>query len=209
MKNDNNTINQLLIKIERLNTKISLQEKDILVYKRTEDTLAESEEKYRALVENLNDSIFMIDSEMRVAFVNDYAATQFNTKKESIIGKRVSELFPVQSSQRQINSIKQVFADGQMLQAESVYKFPIGEVWLNTKLIPVFNDKRKVKFVYGVSRDISEHKQAEEKLISRNKELETWAEVTSGRELFMLNLKKEINELLEKSGKKPKYKIPI
>ena len=48
-----------------------------------------------------------------------------------------------------------------------------------------------------------------EKLKSRNKELETWAEVTTGRELKMLELKKEINELLEKSGKKPKYNIPI
>jgi len=58
-------------------------------------------------------------------------------------------------------------------------------------------------------RDITERKQAEEKLKSRNKELETWAEVTTGRELKMLELKKEINELLEESGKKPKYEIPV
>ena len=58
-------------------------------------------------------------------------------------------------------------------------------------------------------RGINEHKEAEEKLKSRNKELESWAEVTTGREIFMLNLKKEINELLEKLGEKPKYKIPV
>jgi DNA-binding response OmpR family regulator len=57
--------------------------------------------------------------------------------------------------------------------------------------------------------EIAERKQAEEKLIGRSKELETWSEVTTDRELLMLNLKKEINELLEKSGEKPKYKIPI
>lgn len=54
-----------------------------------------------------------------------------------------------------------------------------------------------------------ENKRTEEKLISRNKELELYNEVTVGRELKMIELKKEINELLEKSGEKPKYKIPV
>ena len=52
-------------------------------------------------------------------------------------------------------------------------------------------------------------KQAEGKLISRNKELELYNEVTVDRELIIIELKKEINELLEKSGEKPKYKIGV
>lgn len=61
----------------------------------------------------------------------------------------------------------------------------------------------------GIARDITERKRVEEKLISRNKELELFNEVTVDRELKMIELKKEINELLEKSDKKPKYKIII
>lgn len=61
----------------------------------------------------------------------------------------------------------------------------------------------------GIARDITERKRVEEKLISRNKELELFNEVTVDRELKMIELKKEINELLEKSGEKPKYKIII
>ena len=57
--------------------------------------------------------------------------------------------------------------------------------------------------------EIAEHKQAEEKLISKNKELEAWYNVAVERELMLLDLKREINELLEKSDEKPKYKIPI
>ena len=56
--------------------------------------------------------------------------------------------------------------------------------------------------------EIAEHKQAEEKLISKNKELEAWYNVSVERELMLLDLKREINELLEKSDEKPKYKIP-
>lgn len=63
--------------------------------------------------------------------------------------------------------------------------------------------------IVGIARDITERKRVEEKLISRNKELELFNEVTVDRELKMIELKKEINELLEKSGEKPKYKIII
>jgi DNA-binding response OmpR family regulator len=61
-------------------------------------------------------------------------------------------------------------------------------------------DKKKIEL---------ENKQVEEKLIIRNKELEAWYDVSVNRELNLLDLKKEINELLEKSGEKPKYKIPV
>lgn len=83
-------------------------------------------------------------------------------------------------------------------------------VWINArgKVIEWTDDDKPLR-MSGIHIDITNRKQAEEKLKSRNKELETWAEVTTGRELFMLNLKKEINELLVKSGEKPKYKIPI
>ena len=58
-----------------------------------------------------------------------------------------------------------------------------------------------------LEKEIIVRKQVEEKLRSRNKELELFHDVTVGRELKMIELKKEVNELLEKSGKKPKYKI--
>lgn len=75
---------------------------------------------------------------------------------------------------------------------------------------PLYSEtKKEIVGLLGISTNITERILAEEKLKSRNKELEIWTEVTTNREIFMLNLKKEINELLEKSGEKPKYKIPI
>ncbi len=65
------------------------------------------------------------------------------------------------------------------------------------------------KVVSGTFQDITERKKAEKKLKSRNKELEMFNEITVGRELKMIELKKEINELLKKSGEKPKYDIPV
>lgn len=72
-----------------------------------------------------------------------------------------------------------------------------------------FNDDEDPIKMIGTIQDITERKRVEEKLINRNKELELFNEVTVDRELKMIELKKEINELLEKSGKMPKYKIIV
>lgn len=63
--------------------------------------------------------------------------------------------------------------------------------------------------MYAVATNINDLKKAENDLRKRLNELEIWYNVTVDRELKMLELKKEINELLEKLHKNPKYKIPI
>ncbi len=55
--------------------------------------------------------------------------------------------------------------------------------------------------------DITERKTAEEEIKKKTDELEKFNKLAVGRELKMIELKKEINALLEKSGKKPGYKI--
>ncbi len=51
------------------------------------------------------------------------------------------------------------------------------------------------------------HKQAEENLKNKNKELTAFNKIAVGREMRMIDLKKEINELLKSLAKEPKYKI--
>ena len=70
-------------------------------------------------------------------------------------------------------------------------------------------DSGEPQYMANVSLDITERKRVENKLKSRNSELEVFYEATVNRELKLIELKKEINELLEDSGKKQKYKIPI
>ncbi len=55
--------------------------------------------------------------------------------------------------------------------------------------------------------DITERKQTEKDLVKRNEELELFNRMAVGRELKMIDLKKEVNDLLEKAGKEPAYKI--
>jgi PAS domain S-box-containing protein len=102
-----------------------------------------------------------------------------------------------------------------MLVEKRPYKFeyriikPNGEIRFIEGTNEMFFDNNGNIFrLIGHIHDITERKKAEDHLKNRNKELELFNEITVGRELKMIELKKEINELYEQSGKKPKYKIP-
>jgi len=53
----------------------------------------------------------------------------------------------------------------------------------------------------------NERKQAEEKLMKKTEELERFNKLAVGRELKMIELKKEINALSEQLEREPRYKI--
>jgi phosphoglycerate-specific signal transduction histidine kinase len=57
------------------------------------------------------------------------------------------------------------------------------------------------------AQDITERKHMEEKLTRNVEELEQFSKLAIGREIKMIQLKEEINELLGQFGKGEKYKI--
>lgn len=60
---------------------------------------------------------------------------------------------------------------------------------------------------HGIIYDITKLKEAESDLTKRMDELERFHNLTVDRELFMIDLKKEVNELLKKTGQPEKYRI--
>ena len=68
------------------------------------------------------------------------------------------------------------------------------------------SDDQPVKMIGSIS-DITWRKNIEEELKNRLNELQRFRDITVGRELTMIVLKKEVNELLVKSGRNEKYKI--
>ncbi|MFH1196449.1 MAG: PAS domain S-box protein [bacterium] len=62
--------------------------------------------------------------------------------------------------------------------------------------------------IYAVARDITERKLAEIELQKQMDETERFNKIFVGREEKMIELKKEVNALLEKEGKPKKYNLP-
>jgi hypothetical protein len=66
-----------------------------------------------------------------------------------------------------------------------------------------------VQFYYAFATDITERKRAEEALQQQMDELRRWHQVTLGRETRVLDLKREVNELLAKIGQPPRYESAV
>lgn len=132
---------------------IELQE-----HRKTEEELRKSEERYRILAEAAHDMIFIIDREDRVVYVNNFAASYFDTTPEYFIGKKRGEFFRAEISNRQQKALEQIFTTGAAHYFEEKTVFGPREVWIGTWLAPIFDGQGRVAQVLGVSRDIGEFK---------------------------------------------------
>lgn len=138
--------------------------RDISEQVKFENALKESEEKYRTLAEAAQDFIFIIDKDLRVQYLNSFAAAEFDTTPDKIIGKRVDEIFRGETAQRHIEHLTKVLKSGMAFSTEAYFDFPKGSYWLNTKLTPLKDKDGNVTAVLSISRDFTERKWTEEKL---------------------------------------------
>ena len=75
-------------------------------HKKIEQTLKESEENYRELVENANSIIIKMDNTGKVTFFNNYAQKFFGYSSEEIIGQDVNIIVPpTESNGRDLNEM--------------------------------------------------------------------------------------------------------
>jgi hypothetical protein len=85
-----------------------------------------------------------------------------------------------------------------------------GEVRIVHEKCEHFRDASgKITRSIGMVHDITERKQAEEILRLNNEELTRFNRVAVGRELRMIELKKEVNDLRAKAGEPPHYKTDL
>jgi len=136
------------------------------VNERTQE-LAWSEGRYRTLSEASPDMIFVIDREDRVQYVNQRAASQFGTTPERVIGQPRTELFPSRIAEGQKSSLEQIWQTGESLSSETLAVFSSGKMWLETQLVPILDESGDVGAVMGISRNITERKQAEQIIQTR------------------------------------------
>jgi PAS domain S-box-containing protein len=99
--------------------------------------------------------IFISDRQGIIQYVNIFAAKQFNTTPDKIIGKSQSSLFPPQNAARQGENISEVFKTGKSMYLENKIEFPNQSLWLGTWLAPIKDRTNNVVSVLGISRDIT------------------------------------------------------
>jgi PAS domain S-box-containing protein len=139
--------------------------KDVSERKKNEKAIRESEEKYRTIVENTSEFIYMIDKDFRVLSLNKSAANILGGKPHEIVGKSLLEIFPEETSSHMVETLGRIFKTGRRIpDRETTMVVGEEEYWVSASLSPVEDEAGNIAAVVGFSKDITERMRAEEAL---------------------------------------------
>jgi PAS domain S-box-containing protein len=155
--------------------------RDITEHKRAEDTLRQSEERYRTILKEIEDSYFEVDLGGHLTFINSAGCRHLGYSKEELMGMS----YKVFTAKEYIETIFQIYNE--------VYRTGVPNKSFHWKIIrkdgslgfidssvsPLRNGKGEIIGFRGVGRDITERRQIEEQLLITDR-LASVGEMASG-----------------------------
>ena len=179
--------------------------RDITAEKLALQSLSESEELYRNLVLRIPDGVYKSTTDGKFIDVNPAMVQMLGYEsKEEILEIDIKKQLYFDSSDRESLVLQEKHEETAVFQLK---KKDGSGIWIEDHGWYVVDDNQNILYHEGVLRDITERKHAEEELEEKMNELIRFQNLTVDRELAMIELKKEINELLINSGRKEKYRI--
>ena len=145
--------------------------KEIAERKHAEALLHAKEQEFRAMVENAPDQIIRYDREFRRTYVNPAVTKAYGLPAEALIGKPVGSVIQrtgFEFKEDELAQIRQriaaVFETGESCEFELCWQIPTGRRYYSVRMFPELDLSGSVINVLGISRDITERKQAEDAL---------------------------------------------
>jgi PAS domain S-box-containing protein len=163
---------------------------------KTQQTLEESEIKYRNLVDNLGEGIGIVNVNEEFLFVNSVAEKIFGVGKGELLGKNLKEFL---SEEHYINILNQtkIREKEQSSSYETELTLPNSEKRnILITAVPQFDDNEMFIGTYGIFRDITEQKKVEKALRESESSLRNAQEIAKmgNWELDLINQKVKWSE---------------
>ncbi len=80
-------------------------------------------------------------------------------------------------------------------------------IWTEQRNVPILDQDGEVVAIEGIARDFTQRKEWEDSMREKTEEIERFNRLAVGRELHMVDLKKQVNELSIRLGSKPPYDL--
>jgi PAS domain S-box-containing protein len=182
----------------------------------TERTRAQAAtERLAAIVASSDDAIISKDLDGVIDTWNLGAEKLFGYTAEEIIGKPVTLLIPEEHADEEPRILERVRSGQFIKHFETVRRRKDGTLLdISLAVSPLRDADGRIIGASKIARDITEHKRAQEalrqshaRLQSHTEELSRFNQVAVGRELRMIELKKEINELCRRHGEPARFTL--
>jgi PAS domain S-box-containing protein len=178
--------------------------KDITERKQSEEALKNEALRRRVLMEGSHDGIAIINQQHQVVEANVRFAEMLGYTPEEMLGLHTWDFeatmteAEIRASCADLLDISKTIETRHRRKDGTVYyaEVSLGGTMVGGELM-----------VFTICRDITERKQAESNIAEQLEELRRWHDTTLGRELRILELKHEVNELLGQAGQSSRYPI--
>jgi PAS domain S-box-containing protein len=184
-----------------------LLQENISEQKNAEETLLESEFKFRQTFDVSPVGIVMVGLDARFIQCNLAFAQSLGYEAEELVGKRIEDI--TLPEDRQIGKAEMVaIVKGEIVksQVQKRYLRKDGQViWGEVTISLIRDTNGHAQYFLAIIQNITERKQAEARINDQLTELKRWHNITLGREERIYQLKSEVNRLLIEAGKPPHY----
>ncbi|MFP4502979.1 MAG: PAS domain S-box protein [Candidatus Hydrogenedentota bacterium] len=158
--------------------------RDQTAWEEAEAARRESEVRLDVLLDAASDMVYMKDTVGRYTHVNAAFEQALGRNAEAIIGTRDLDLFPPAQSE-EIAAVDKRVLSGEVVRGEFVRTMSGGDRIIETIKAPVRNDRGTIIALCGVSRDITERKEAEQALRESEERYRTLVETAQDAIVLM------------------------
>jgi PAS domain S-box-containing protein len=178
---------------------------DITERKRTEQALAESEKKYRQFVDTALEGIWAIDENNNTTFVNQRMADMLGYTPAEMLGQYIDVFMFAEDLPDHATAMTARKQGSAGVYERKLRRKNDSVLWCFVSGTPILDDQGRFTGSFGMFTDITERKQTEIRLAEQLTELRRWYNATLGREERILELKREVNDMLTQNGHPIRY----
>jgi PAS domain S-box-containing protein len=136
---------------------------DVTARKAAEQALADSEERYRTLIDNANDVVATLDLDLVFASVNPAIERVLGYAPEEVIGTGLGRYLPAEHAAARLRMLRRAL-DGECgtpYEMQMLGKNPERSLTLEVSSQLLFDDRGKAIAVHAIARDVTERKDAQ------------------------------------------------
>ncbi len=175
MKAENMTKEQLIDELAAMRQRVVEIE---INHKRAEEGLRESEERYRSILDNIEEGYFEVDLAGNFTFFNDSLCRELGYSKEEMMGMNNRQYMDKETAKKVYQAFNRVYTTGESYKA---YDWELtrkdGSKIIHESSISLMRDAKGERIGFrGVTRNITERKRAEEELRESEEEARRLAE---------------------------------